>query len=88
MINSVVLAGKIVCIYDSCDLNTLAVVEVDDEQYYILFDNRNLPEPEKIKNKYVCIYGNLQNFKYKRLKRDEYTILTGIFVRRLEVYDI
>ena len=88
MINQVVITGKIVCVYDSCDVSTLAVIECNDEQYYILFNNENLPEPEKIVKKYVSIYGNLQNFKYKRLKKDEYSILTGIFVRRLEVYDI
>jgi hypothetical protein len=88
MINSVVLAGKLLEVCNSCDTNTLAVVEVDKEQYFVLFDNRTLPEPQKLTNKYVCVYGNLQKFKYKKFKKEDFSVVTGVFVRRLEVYDI
>lgn len=88
MINTVVLTGKIVDVLDGCEQCTLCVIEVGDEQYYILFDPQTIPDPFKILQKYVCITGYLKNFKFKLKRREDYTIALGIFVRRLEVYDI
>ena len=87
MINTVALTGKIIEISDG---NTcyVGVIEVNEEQFYVLFDYTNLPDPNKVKDKYVNINGVLQYFKHKRDERDEYTIELGIFVRRLEVYDL
>ena len=53
MINTVIIAGKIVDVFDQCQDNTLCVIEVNDEQFYVLFNPLSLPDPNKIKNKYV-----------------------------------
>lgn len=66
----------------------IGVIECNDDQFYILFDKLALPDPNKIKKKYVSVNGVLQYFKHKWHEDDEYTIELGIFVRRLEVYDI
>jgi hypothetical protein len=87
MINTVAITGKVITVR-GCETYSVGVIECNDEQFYILFDNLTLPDPDKIKNKYVSINGVLQHFKHKWRRDDEYTIELGIFVRRLEVYDL
>lgn len=88
MINTVVLTGTVIEV-GSCEPHVIGVIEVNDEHFYILFDIATLPEPIKILNKYVNVNGTLKHFKHKKFKKDEeYTVDVGIFVRRLEVYDI
>jgi hypothetical protein len=87
MINTVAITGKIITVRDG-NPYCVGVIECNEEQFYVLFETSALPEPDKIKLKYVSINGVLQHFKQKWRKDDEYTIELGIFVRRLEVYDL
>ena len=87
MINTVAMTGKIIEISDG---NTyyVGVIECNEEQFYVLFDSNSLPDTNTVNNKYVNINGVLQHFKHKWREKDDYTIELGIFVRRLEVYDL
>lgn len=87
MINTVAMSGTVVMIGDG-NTHIIGVIECNEEQFYILFDKLALPEPKKIKNRYVSINGVLQHFKHQKEENDAYTIELGIFVRRLEVYDL
>lgn len=87
MINVVAITGKVVDVR-GCETHVVGVIESNNEQFYILFDKLALPEPKKILTKYVSISGQLVHFKQKLPKETEYTIELGIFVRRLEVYDV
>ena len=87
MINTVAMTGNVVLVSE-CDTYIVGVIECNEEQFYVLFDKLALPEPNKIRKKYISINGVLQHFKHKWNKDDEYTIELGIFVRRLEVYDL
>jgi hypothetical protein len=88
MINTVAITGKVITARNCCESYSVGVIECNDEQFFILFDNIALPDPDKIKDKYVSINGVLQHFKHKWRRDDKYTIELGIFVRRLEVYDL
>lgn len=87
MINTVAITGTVIMVGDG-NTHIVGVIECNDDQFYILFDKLTLPDPNKIKKKYVSISGVLQYFKHKWHEDDEYTVELGIFVRRLEVYDI
>lgn len=87
MINTVAMTGKAIAVYE-CHSYILGVIECNDEQFYIMFDKLALPEPAKILNKYISVNGVLQHFKHKWADKSDYEIVLGIFVRRLEVYDI
>lgn len=87
MINILMMTGKVLDTWGGVT-HVIGVIECNGEQFYILFDSKALPEPKKILNKYVSVTGSLSYFKHKRPRDKEYAIDLGIFVRRLEVYDV
>ena len=84
MINCVTISGilkKVVHIQNI----TLGILENDQEEYYIYWEEKkNLAKLEK---KYVLVIGSLSSvrFKYKNLLDEE--TRTTIRVRRIECYD-
>jgi uncharacterized protein YutD len=84
MINCVTLSGVLKKIMYIQNI-TLGILENDDEEYFIYWDERK--NYKDLLNKYVLVIGSLSSvrFKYKNLL-DEDT-RTTIKVRRIECYD-